>query len=76
MSFPVIRLQPRPLICAELEHKVDSIEIEPTILTDHKALASELHLGCEITGGETKHCYKMKKVKRSLINGEYQSVNE
>lgn len=48
MSFPIIPLQPPPpsppplLISAALEHEVDSIEIEPTILTGHKAVAIKL----------------------------------
>ncbi|CAJ1069845.1 unnamed protein product [Xyrichtys novacula] len=35
------------LISAELENKVDSIKIEPTILTDHKAISIQFHLGSD-----------------------------
>ncbi len=35
------------LTSAELENKVDLIKIEPTILTDHKAITIQFHLGSD-----------------------------
>lgn len=48
------------LISAELENKVDFIKIEPTILTDHKAVTIQFHLGSD----------------RQMLNRDYWKLNK